>query len=85
MVKTISVSLIFLWIDRDLLSLFGRGVRILYTLVKVDIHPRTPPSRAKLKSIVDFIKSSSLFILINLTKCDRISLDFYSRVFMRFL
>lgn len=28
--------------DGDLLSLFGRGVRILYTPAKVDIHPRTP-------------------------------------------
>ena len=28
--------------DRDLPPLFGRGVRILYTPAKVDIHPRTP-------------------------------------------
>ncbi len=36
--KTISVSLIFLPPDRDLLLPFGRGVRILYTPAKVDIH-----------------------------------------------
>ena len=42
MVKTISVSLIFMPPDRDLPPLFGRGVRILYTPAKVDIHPRTP-------------------------------------------
>ena len=42
MVKTISMSLIFLWADMDLPLLFGRGVRILYTPDKVDIHPRTP-------------------------------------------
>lgn len=42
MVKTMSVSLIFLCSDRDLLSLFGRGVRILYTPAKMDIHHRTP-------------------------------------------
>ncbi len=28
--------------DRDLPPLFGRGVRILYTPAKVDIHPCTP-------------------------------------------
>ena len=32
----------FLCSDRDLLSLFSGGVRILYTPAKVDIHPRTP-------------------------------------------
>ena len=32
----------FLCSDRDLLSLFSGGVRILYTPDKVDIHPRTP-------------------------------------------
>lgn len=42
MVKTISVSLIFLWADRDLPLPFGKGVRFLYTPDKVDIHPRTP-------------------------------------------
>ena len=42
MVKTMSVSLIFLCSDRDLFSLFNGGVRILYTPAKVDIHPRTP-------------------------------------------
>ena len=42
MVKTISVSLIFMPPDRDSLSLFGRGVRNLHTPAEVDIHPRTP-------------------------------------------
>ena len=42
MVKTTSVSLIFLLTDRDLPLLFGKGVWILYTPAEVDIHPRTP-------------------------------------------
>ncbi len=39
MVKTISPNLIFVWICRDWLLLFGRGVRNLYTSAKADIHP----------------------------------------------
>lgn len=57
MVKTISASLIFLLPDRDLPLLFGRGVRILYTPDKVDIHPL----EAKLKSILFMKIRSNLF------------------------
>lgn len=35
-------ALFFMPPDRDLLLSFSRGVRILYTPAKVDIHPRTP-------------------------------------------
>ena len=61
MVKTISVGLIFLWAGRGTPSLSGRGVRILYTPAKVDIHLPVHPLRVKLKSVMPGMRVIFMF------------------------
>ena len=65
--------------DRDLLLSFSRGVRILYTPAKVDIHPRTP-LEGKIKKYYETKKSVIFTVFICHNSADFVELyDFHMR------